>query len=669
MKTRNIFYLALAFMALSCAKEIAPEGVAPEQEINYVQKTFTAGVGTFGEAETKTAMVNGFQIEWKANDGVTVIDNVTKTAVKYTASTAGATTTLTTTTEGVAADATEFYAAYPWRDGNNALKLENGDELNMCYLTPDQRPSRNGYYASAHYAMAKSDEMGNFQFKNVNGFIRFTISEDLNELVKAVYIISNNDEEITGAFKMKWNNGSPKFVYKSDSSLRTFVRAYNSNGTGLRNGNYFLGILPTTFEKGFTMVLQMLDGTQLYKRTEKQITVAEGQILPMKALNKADYLNDDINYFVLYNEGFDVTIGGVTINPYFKDANGKQLCTIVTKNRNESVRGQNVFFITPAADAAVISGTQTNYAAIGMYKNQRSKVTQSGHMGVLEGGSVYMFANLEVTHDDVSLVRGLPKTFGNIVINNCAFKTLPRHLLDMHNGTTYDYTTLESVIIEDSEFCFVNCANDYAILQRSNANNMHLGTFKFENNIVTSTGNKNFRLLAGYSTNTKTGTTVTDYFVNHNTFYNTSTTAFMSVAGLEDEYYCTYNLFVVPLTKSLELLTVYQPGETRIDPQSGECISNYFYSSGSDEFVWNRGSKYQSNLSRAGSPVKLSVSPLSSIWDPANGKFGAYSFTLAGEGDAPAYNKVGAQRADMIPVTADLDSPAANYVSLDLGSF
>lgn len=668
MKTRNIFYLALAFMALSCAKEIAPEGVAPEQEITYVQKTFTAGIGEV-EDVTKTTMVNGFQIEWKANDGVTVIDNVAKQAVKYTASTGGATTTLTTTTDGVAEDATEIYAAYPWRDGDNALKLVNGDELDMCYLTPDQRPSRNSYYASTHYAMAKSDKMDNFQFKNVNAFIRFTISEDLNELVKAVYIFSNNDEEISGAFRMKWNDGNPKFVYKSDSSLRTFVRAYNSDGSGLKTGNYFLSILPTTFENGFTMILQMFDGSQLYKRTEKKITVAEGQILPMKALNKADYSTDDVNYFVLYNEGLNVTIGGVTINPYFKDAKGKQLCTIVTKNRNESVRGQNVFFITPSADQAVISGTQTNYAAIGMYKNQRSKVTQSGHMGVLDGGNVYMFANLEVTHDDVSLVRGFPQSFGNIVISNCAFKTLPRHLLDMHNGTTYDNSTLESVVIEDSELCFVNCANDYAIIQRSGKNH-HIGTFRFENNIVTSTGSesKNFRLVGGYSTNTNTGTVVTDFFVNRNTFHNTCTGGFMSVAGIEDEYYCTYNLFVVPLTKSLELLTVYQKPDTdRIDPKSGECINNYFYSG--TEFVWNRGSKYQSNLSRAGTPVKLSESPLSSIWEPANGKFGAYSFTLAGEGTAPAYNEVGAQRADMTPATAALDSPAANYVSVELGSY
>ena len=668
MKTRNFIYVALAFMALSCAKEIAPETSAPEQDYNIIEKSFTAGI----EA-TKTSMVDGFKIQWKANDGVTIIDNVAKKAVKYLAAQTGAVSAINPATAGtgVAEDATEIYAAYPWRDGSNALYLENGDELNNCYLTPDQRPSRNGYYASVHYAMAKADATDNLHFKNVNGFIKFNIAAELDNLVKAVYIISNNDEEICGAFKMKWNNGDPQYVYKDNSANRPYVRAYNSNGTGLRTGDYFLGILPVTFEKGFTVVLQMLDGTQLYKRTEKQLTVGEGEILPMKALARADYDTDDVNYFVLYNEGFDVTFGDVTINK-----TNFSTFKFVSKHREENVRGDNLFFVSPYADEAVISGNPSKCAVIGTNKNQRSKVTQNGHMGVVDGGTVYMFANLEVTHGDVSLVRGFPKSFGNIVISNCAFKTLSRHLFDMHNATTYDDSTLESVVIEDSELCFANCASDYAVLQRSGKNH-HIGTFKFENNIVTSTNigidsktglPYNFRLIGGYSTGSNTGTVVTDFFVNHNTFHNTCTGGFMSVAGIEDEYYCTYNLFVVPLTKNLELLTVYQKPETdRIDPQSGECISNYFYS-GTD-FIWNRGSKYQDNLSRAGSPVKLSVSPLSSIWDPVNGKFGAYSFTLAGEGDAPAYNAVGAQRSDMIPVTADLDSPAANYVSLDLGSF
>ena len=431
MKTRNFIYVALAFMALSCAKEIAPETSAPEQDYNVIPMTFTAGMSEMKEADaTKTGMENGYQIKWNKSDGVTIIDNVAKTAVKYVASAAGATTTLSPATAGtgVAEGATEIYAAYPWRDGNNALKLVNGDELDLCYMTPDQRPSRNGYYASAHYAMAKADEVGNLHFKNVNAFIKFTIAEELNEQVHAVYIFSNNDEEITGAFRMKWNNGEPQFVYKDDSSLRTHARIYNTakvdgvtTTVPLKNGAYFIGILPTTFQKGFTVVLQMVDGTQLYKRTEKTITVNEGQILPMKTLAKADYDTDDVNYFVLYNEGFTdkMKISGISFDLFGRKTDGTPISNIVTSNpRFSSISGNNnIYFVTPSAANAVITGSsKVNYAVIGMSKKYRSTVELNSHMGVKENtdrSSIYMFANL-----DVNVTADVSVFLRNLVISS-----------------------------------------------------------------------------------------------------------------------------------------------------------------------------------------------------------------------------------------------------------
>ena len=82
MKTRNFFYVALAFMALSCAKEIAPETAAPEQEYNYIPKTFTAGIDIVkdvNDVQSKVALVNGYQVEWRSGDQVAVFDNISKT--------------------------------------------------------------------------------------------------------------------------------------------------------------------------------------------------------------------------------------------------------------------------------------------------------------------------------------------------------------------------------------------------------------------------------------------------------------------------------------------------------------------------------------------------------------------------------------------------------------
>ena len=64
----------------------------------------------------------------------------------------------------------------------------------------------------------------------------------------------------------------------------------------------------------------------------------------------------------------------------------------------------------------------------------------------------------------------------------------------------------------------------------------------------------------------------------------------------------------------------------------------------------------------------LSVSPLSTLWDPAKGKFGAYTITPTDSSKDPGKNKIGAQRADMTPESAELDSPSNDYTEDDLGS-
>ena len=673
MKTRNIFYLALGFLALSCAKELAPETSAPEQEINYIPKTFTAGMSEMTEDATKTALQNGFQINWKANDAVTIIDNVAKTPVKYLASEAGATTTLAPATDGtgVAENATEIYAAYPWRDGNNALQLQNGDELKNCYITPDQRPSRGTFYVTAHYAMAKADDLDNLVFKNLNAFIKFTIEPELNNLVKAIYIFSNNDEELSGQFYMKWNNGDPKVVYKNDSANRPYVRAYNNDG--LREGSYYLSIIPTTFEKGFTVVLQMMDGTQMYKRTEKKLTVAEGQILPMKTLKKADYLTDDVNYFVLYNEGFDVNVGGVVINDYFKDANGKAMFKFVSKHRNETINeAKNLYFVTPCADDAVISGTNhTDFAVIGMNKNQRSKAKVNGNMNYVEGGQLYLFSNLELEQvSDCGFVRGTPQNFGHVVISNCAFKNWTRTLLDMHNGSNVANSTLKSIVIEDSDFCFKGCTNEYSILIRQ-AHKLNLDSFKFVNNVVTSESTaKNFKFIGGYASSSGTGLTIKDCVISDNTFADVIVASFVTACGITGDLQLSRNLFDFPLSKFTDILSLYKDtGVSEIPvPQSGECGSNYYYYVDDDNKYTLALKTSYTGAATNQAPIKLSERAVSGVWDPVKGKFGAYSFKVV-SGTAPAYNEVGAQRADMAPVTAALNSPALNYSEVNLGTF
>ena len=66
------------------------------------------------------------------------------------------------------------------------------------------------------------------------------------------------------------------------------------------------------------------------------------------------------------------------------------------------------------------------------------------------------------------------------------------------------------------------------------------------------------------------------------------------------------------------------------------------------------------------SALELSASPLSDLWDPADGKFGAYTIVPAAGTAAPT-GLVGAQRPDMDPVTTAVNSAAYEYETNDLG--
>ena len=601
MKTRNLFYALLAFAAISCAKEIAPETVAPEQDIKLVPMTFLASID---DNSTKTAIENGYQMRWNANDAVAVFDNVLSDAYhKFNADAKAAVAQL----NGTASDgATEFYAVYPYRDNNNLKR--SGNQISGCFMSPDQRPGVGQFYASCHYMMAKSDDTKNFVFQNVNSFIKFTLGEDLKSKVKAIYLFGNNDEDLSGEFTMEWKDGNA--ILAGKKSNWPYVRAYKSDGTAMAVGDYYLGIIPTTFTKGFTVVLQMLDGTQLMKKTDKEITLAENQILPMKPLKLEDYDAEYVNYFVKYTEGYDLSIGGVTIN---KTTHSK--ATLVTNSRNNTIQTDGLYFITPATSAALYKdkdGSHKDWVIIGAEKGRRSDIKITSHITLGDAGLRYILANLTVSYGtDAGVVRSRPSSFESIVISDCAFKGMTRTLIDMDGGKITDSTdpiAIERIVIEDSEFGFNKSAAYVFNLRGQNAN---VTNFLVRNNIFYACEDiemTDFKLISGFNSSTKNGVSIVDYTVEDNTFYNTTGTAFVSIAGASRNMMCNRNLLVGKMTQNVELITIFQVGDALVLPESGDFVNNYFYTTSG--FIYTKPSKYTANL-RGGSPVKLTSSPLS----------------------------------------------------------
>ena len=597
---------------------------------------------------------------------------------------AGATTTLSSAT-GVASTATEFYAIYP----NRSQLTISGDVISGCYITPDQRPSRGKYYVTAHYMISKADALDNFAFKSVNGFIKFTLAEDLDEKVQTIYIFGNNDEEITGAFSTEWNDGNPIVeVDSGNSGNKTYVRAYNQSNNvyvPLRSGDYYLSILPTEFTEGFTVVLQMTDGTQLSKRTDKKITVNSNQILPMKKLAVDDYDTDNINYYVLWNEGFSFELGGVTVNKV-----AYPTCDIRSNAITWDVQqATGLTFLTAAIDNINLKNIiATNRCVIGMEKNHRSNATLAGHLSVADGGTNYLMANLNLTCNGNQLVRNDGVTFEKIAVMNCGLLNMTNNPITFDQGhsvpnpnfdstqpedkntnpktiTEYYPANITSFVMEDCDLIYNRNADNFLICNRKNKES-RFGTIKIHNNVFHSSmdipSDKRCRLLY------LEAVTANNVVLTNNTFSNFRINGNMNfLLSMKDgELNISRNIFDVALSGTNDSYIYSCPGGDN-KPKTVTVDDNYYHLWGNDN-----NKKFITRSFSAANDVfpALSESPLlQGYWDPANGKFGAYSFTLAGEGTAPAYNEVGAQRADMTPATAALDSPAANYVSVELGSY
>ena len=101
---------------------------------------------------------------------------------------------------------------------------------------------------------------------------------------------------------------------------------------------------------------------------------------------------------------------------------------------------------------------------------------------------------------------------------------------------------------------------------------------------------------------------------------------------------------------------------------AGSVANNYFYNVNTGlaiETYMSITTENAKNLEYA-KPESLTHSPLAQGWDPANGKFVSYIITPS-SGLAPSV-LVGAQRAGMSGLPADVNSPSNDYTDNNHGT-
>ena len=627
MKTRSIFMISLAFVAMSCAKEVLPE-TNPEEntELNLVPMEFTTSL------ETKAGIVDGEgTVEWAANDQITVFDNLGGKNT-FTTAVGGATSVFTgEVTEG----ATAFYALYPQRTSTESVKLDVEKKVINSKLFPNQTAVL-GSYAKGNggaVMVAKADAENRLYFKNMTSHIRFTLAEDMTD-VKSITLMGNNYEILAGTYKVDFSGAEPVLTV---DKAETYVTLSNGDGP-LAPGDYFFTILPVEFEAGFTVILSKTDGTQVAKKTTKEITSlgTRNKVLPMAALPSSEY-KSHMNYFVKYNDGFDITFGGYTFN------NKTQTGAVRLTPTSKSITKDGFYFV-PSSVAATIDYNSSSLILIGEDSSQRSAIVQNKNAQPNTKDGIFLCANLHYTLKRIETKADVG-TFDKIIFDNCKIINTGDGFLRLNNG---------AVVINDFVVsgCDIEIQNPNATFNfvTGNKTGTKIVNTNFYNNVfyVNSTvGMTGFVLLNEGSAGT---VEYSNIILSYNTFDKTpignalvyATTASGSVS-------INYNVFLeANITGGVKYVMGTSPNEVSVE-------NNFFYKGD-----YEKGVQIYNGFT--GNNPKSIDDPRVSDWNPALGICSLNTITYNGKTFT-----AGAQReAVASPETANY--AAANYVSVDYGT-
>ena len=637
MKTRSFFMLSLAVMAMSCAKEVLPENNPEENvELKLVPMEFTTAL------ETKAGIVDGEgTVEWAANDQITVFDNLGGKNT-FTTAVGGATSVFTgEVTEG----ATAFYALYPQRTSTASVLLDPENEVINSKLFPNQTAVR-GSYAKGNggaVMVAKADAENRLYFKNMTSHIRFTLAEDMTD-VKSITLMGNNYEILAGTYKVDFSGAEPVLTVDKPETYVTL-----SNGDGpLAPGDYFFTILPVEFEAGFTVILSKTDGTQVAKKTTKEITSlgTRNRVLPMAALQSSAY-ESHMNYFVKYNDGFDITFGGYTFN------NKTQTGAVRLTPTSKSITKDGFYFV-PSSVAATIDYNSSSLILIGEDSSQRSAIVQNKNAQPNTPGGIFLCANLHYTLKRIETKADVG-TFDKIIFDNCKIINTGDGFLRLNNG---------AVVINDFVVsgCDIEIQNPKATFNfvTGNKTGTKIVNTNFYNNVfyVNSTvGMTGFVLLNEGNAETVEYSSI---ILSYNTFdetpignpdVNPQVNALVNATKASDNVSINYNVFLeANITTGLKYILNTVPTNLSVK-------NNFFYKG-----TGTKGVQMYNGNENSLRPKEITVDPRPDNWNPAAGicylnsiTHGEYTYSAGAQREAVAS-----------PETANY--AAANYVSVDYGT-
>ena len=225
-------------------------------------------------------------------------------------------------------------SAYWWRyDGDNSCPADfavspfRGFEVDWWeYLyccspnTAQQSYTAGSSDPNTNILVGESVDGKNFEFKNLLGFLRISLTGD--KKVKSLVVTENTGAPIGGKFLFN----IAKFVFEEVDeneilwkSIDNKTECFKSStitldcGDGVQlNGtptDFYFAMVPTVMEKGFSLSVNFTDGSTFVQGTNKEIDVQRNHIKPMKAIKTT---NVEYRTITILHTGTTLSVPEVT---------------------------------------------------------------------------------------------------------------------------------------------------------------------------------------------------------------------------------------------------------------------------------------------------------------------------------------------------------------------
>ena len=234
----------LALASCSSAEDFFTENLGDNNK--SVKMTFTASQENGSATRTAIGTEGGkTKIHWSESDVIKVTNG---TETNDFTLTAGQGTTKATF-DGEISESATYYAIYPNQNGVSF----SGNKFSGVELKAEQEAVEGSFDSKAAIMVAKSNGT-NLPFKNVVAYFKVTPTFDCSEIVVTAH---KSTDALAGTFDVAIDGeGTP-----SISNITNKSREVKLTGTITANKDYYILLLPGTFEYGFSVTLKPKDDT------------------------------------------------------------------------------------------------------------------------------------------------------------------------------------------------------------------------------------------------------------------------------------------------------------------------------------------------------------------------------------------------------------------------